>query len=413
MVQHRGGHAGQFGHLDAVAAAGGAGLQFVQKHDVGARLGGGHMHVDGVARLGGQFGQLEVMRGKQRECAGFVVQVRGNAAGQGQAVKRAGAAADFVHQHQAVGRGGVQYLRGLHHLQHEGRLRVGQVVGGANAGVDGVNRPQAAAGGGHMAAHAGQQHDQRHLPHVGRFTAHVGAGDDLHARVGVQPRVVGDEGAARCFSQARFDHGVAAAFDFDAGLGHELRRAPVQRERAFGQRAQHIQRGKGLRQPGELGDVGLKLVKHLLVQPFFAGQGALVGRQGLVFKGFQLGRDEALGVFQRLAAAVIFGHLVEVAAGHFNIEAVHLVELHAQIRNAGARLLARFQVEQEGVAIGLDGAQLVQFGIEAAGDHAAVAHQRGGFFGNGTLQQCRAFWGRLQVSENLGQIGLWRLCSKR
>jgi hypothetical protein len=75
---------------------------------------------------------------------------------------------------------------------------------------------------------------------------------------------------------------------------------------------------------------------------------------------------------------------------------VHLVELHAQVGDAGARLRARFQVEQEGVAVGLDGAQLVQLGVEAAGDHAAVAHQRGGLFGDGAVQQIGAARGRLQ-----------------
>ncbi|MNV30376.1 hypothetical protein D3C71_1216400 [compost metagenome] len=374
VVQHGRGHARQLGHLDPVAAAGRAGLDLVQEDDVGAALGGAHMHVDRVARLGGQLRQLEIVRGKQREGAGLVVQVRGNAAGQRQAVERAGAPADLVHQHQAVGRGGVQYLRGFGHLQHEGGLRVGQVVGRADAGVDGVDGPQAATGGGHVAADAGQQHDERDLPHVGRFTAHVGAGDDLHARVGVEARVVGDEAAAGCLGQTGFDHGVAAAFDLDAGLGHKLRRAPVQRERAFGECAQHIQRGQRLRQAGEGGHVGLQLVEDLFVQPLLAGQGTLVGRQGLVLEGFQLGGDEALGVFQRLATAVVVGHTVEVAAGHFDIEAVHLVELHAQVGDAGARLLAGFQIQQKGIAVGLDGAQLVQLGVKAVGDHTAVAH---------------------------------------
>ena len=40
-------------------------------------------------------------------------------------------------------RGAVQDLRRLGHLQHEGRLRVGQVVGRADAGVDRVDRARA------------------------------------------------------------------------------------------------------------------------------------------------------------------------------------------------------------------------------------------------------------------------------
>ncbi len=102
-----------------------------------------------------------------------------------------------------------------------------------------------------------------------------------------------------------------------------------------------------------------------------------------------------------------------MAAGYFNIEAVHLVELHAQIRNPGARFFARFQVEQKSVAVGLDGTQFVQFGIKAAGDHAAIAHQCGGLLGNGALQQLRAALGRLQVAQYLTQIGLWRFSIER
>jgi hypothetical protein len=55
---------------------------------------------------------------------------------------------------------------------------------------------------------------------------------------------------------------------------------------------------------------------------------------------------------------------------------VHLVELHAQVGNAGARALPRFQVEQEGVAVLADGAQLVELRIEPGRDDAAVAQQR-------------------------------------
>ena len=45
--------------------------------------------------------------------------------------------------------------------------------------------------------------------------------------------------------------------------------------------------------------------------------------------------------------------------------------------------LAGFQLEQEAVAVVLDGAQLVEFGVEPVGDHAAVAHQRRGLFEDG------------------------------
>ncbi len=121
--------------------------------------------------------------------------------------------------------------------------------------------------------------------------------------------------------------------------------------------------------------MGLQLVQHLVEQPFFAGQGAFLGGERLVFKGLQLGGDEALGVFERLAAAVVVGHLVQLSLGDFDVEAMHLVVLHLQVGNAAARAFAALQVQQEAVAVGLDGAQLVQLGVEAIGDHAAIAQQ--------------------------------------
>ncbi len=106
---------------------------------------------------------------------------------------------------------------------------------------------------------------------------------------------------------------------------------PLQCERALGQRTQGIERREGARQAGERGDEGLQLIEQLFEQPLLAGQGALLGRQRLVFKGLELGRDEALGVFERLAAAVVVGHLARLALRDFDVEAVHLVELHAQV----------------------------------------------------------------------------------
>ena len=109
--------------------------------------------------------------------------------------------------------------------------------------------------------------------------------------------------------------------------------------------------------------------------------------QRLVLEGLQLGRDEALGVLQRLAALVVGRHLVDLAGRDLDVEAVHPVELHPQVGDAGAGALARLQVEQEGVAVLADGAQLVEVGVEAGGDHAAVAQQHRGFVGDGRLQQ--------------------------
>ena len=78
LVHYRGGHAGQARHLDTVALAGGARLNFVQKHNVAARLDGADMHVDGGVVFGRELGQLEVMGGEQGVGLRLVVQLGGN-----------------------------------------------------------------------------------------------------------------------------------------------------------------------------------------------------------------------------------------------------------------------------------------------------------------------------------------------
>ena len=173
---------------------------------------------------------------KQGEGLGFVVQLCGNGTSQCQTVKSGGAPANFIHQHQRVGCGGMQYLRGFQHFQHKGGLRIGQVVCRANAGVNGVNRTNPASRRRHVAAHRGQQYHQSHLTHVSRFAAHIGSGDDLHALLGRQARVVGYKAARlpACalttgLVQARLNHGVTALFNLNAGMAHKLWFRPVER----------------------------------------------------------------------------------------------------------------------------------------------------------------------------------------
>ncbi len=146
--------------------------------------------------------------------------------------------------------------------------------------------------------------------------------------------------------------------------------------------------------------MGLQVVEQALEQQFLAGQRAFLGAQRLVLEGLEFGRDEALGVLQCLAAPVVGRHLVGLALRDLDVEAMHLVELHAQIGDAGAGAFALFELEQEAVAVVLDRAQLVKFGVEAGGDDAAVAHQRGRVFTDRGTQQlgCSPWWGQQVVA---------------
>ena len=139
-----------------------------------------------------------------------------------------------------------------------------------------------------------------------------------------------------------------------------------------------------------------------------------MGRQRLVFKSLELGRDEALSVFQGLAPPVVVGHLAGLALRDFNVETVHTVELHAQVGNAGAGSFAGFQVQQKGVTVGLYAAQLVQVSVTAVVDDAAVAHQRRRLVQKVAHQQGRAGRRGLQVFKNLlQQLRRPRLCGHR
>ncbi len=145
-----------------------------------------------------------------------------------------------------------------------------------------------------------------------------------------------------------------------------------------------------------------ELIQQALVQPFFPRQGALVGRQRLVLKGFQLRGDVALDVFQRLAAAVIGRHVVALRLRHLDVKTVHAVVFHLEIGDAAALAFAAFQIKQEVAAIGLNGAQLVQFGIKPVGNDAALAQHAGRFGAQGGLQQGGQGGGNLQFGAQAG-----------
>ena len=106
--------------------------------------------------------------------------------------------------------------------------------------------------------------------------------------------------------------------------------------------------------------MGLQLIQQLLVEELLALQCTLLCRQGLVFERFEFGCDVALAVLERLAALVVRRHHVLIAVRDLDVEAMHLVELHAQIGDVGEQLFLGFEFKQEFIAVFLNAAQLVQ-----------------------------------------------------
>ena len=358
------------------------------------------VHVGDAAARCRERGQLEVVGGEQGHAAVGRGQVARAGLGQGQAVVGRGAAADLVHQHQRAFGGVVEDVAGLGHLHHEGGLPLGQVVAGADAGEDAVDRTDPRACRRHEAADVRQQHDQRVLAHVGALAAHVGAGDDEHAAVGVQFKIVRLE---RLLAHS-FHHRVAAAFDRNAGLRRQLRARPVQRLRALGETRQRVQLAQRRRAAPERLQPVVERVQQLFVQQPLARQRPLACAQYLVLELLELLGDVALGVGQRLPAGVVGRRLGRLRLADLDVVAVHPVVAELEGGDAGGLALARFQFHQEPVGVGGERAQLVQLGVVAVGEHAAVARQHRRLFHQGGGQQVRlglvlaqAFAKRLQA----------------
>ena len=114
------GQACEFGDGDAVAFAGGAGFDVVEEDDVLSLFTCGKVHIDCCCVGFGQFGQLEIVGGKEAEGFVFLQQVFGDGVREGEAVEGGGAASDFVHKDEGLVGGVVEDVGSFAHFDHEG-----------------------------------------------------------------------------------------------------------------------------------------------------------------------------------------------------------------------------------------------------------------------------------------------------
>ena len=203
------GQPGQTRHLDAVGAVRPARHHAVEEHDVVLPLPDGDVDVPDTRQLGGQPRQLVVVRREQDlRARPPLVEVLGDRPRDREAVERRRAPPDLVEQDEAPRRRVPQDGRRLGHLHQERALAAREVVLGADPREDPVHHADPRAPGRHEAPDLGQEHDERHLPHVGRLPRHVRAGDqealDLARR---EPEVVRRR-TARPRSRARAPGGA-------------------------------------------------------------------------------------------------------------------------------------------------------------------------------------------------------------
>ena len=230
----------------------------------------------------------------------------------------------------------------LRHFDHEGRAAAGKIVGCADAGVnavDGTDRDRFCR---HERARPRQKRDERHGAHVGRLAAHVGARDDEAAAAVSEAAVARNVGLDR-----RLDDGVAALDDLDAGTGGKRRANPVVLDRVARERAHDVELGErasgGHQSRHVAGERGDEAVIELLLKR----GGALLRGECLILVVLELGRDEALGVLERLSAVVFDGDGRGLSLGDLDVEAVDAVVLDAKAREPRLFALALFKVEEE------------------------------------------------------------------
>src|SRR5690606_15889167 len=276
----------------------------------------------------------------------------------------------------------------------------GQVISRTDTGKDAVDLANTGCACRYKTANAGQQGNQGNLTHIGGLTAHIRAGNQQHATLCVHFAVVGREAL-----DAMFHHRVTACLNPDAGLFGQLGGDPVIVQRMQRQGGQGIQFSQGTGAQGQGPCIALQLVQQFIEQELLAAQAAVLGGQDFVFPLFQFRRDEALGIFQCLASAVVVGNFVGLTAADFNKETVHPVVFDAQGGNAGALAFAGFDLDQHVTAVTGQAAQLVQIGVVAVGNDTAIAYQQGRLGGDGRLQQA----GQCRIQSQAQQMSMQML----
>ena len=124
--------------------------------------------------------KLVIMRCKHRLCAelALVGAVFEHGSCYRHAVICGGAAAYLVQDEQARARCIAQDVCDLAHFEHEGRLTGGKIVRCADSRENTVDNADDGAFCRNERAYLRHEHDECRLPHVGRFTGHIGAGYD-------------------------------------------------------------------------------------------------------------------------------------------------------------------------------------------------------------------------------------------
>ena len=315
------------------------------------------------------------MRGEKRLGAGrgVVVKVFDHRPSDRNAVVGRRAAADFVEQHDAAVRNVIEDAGRFEHLDHEGRLALRNVVRSPDARENLVHIADMGRLRGYVRTHLGHQNDQRGLAQQRRLTRHVGSGDHHNLLLlVVEHHVVGD--VLLPHGHQRLDHRMAALTDVDAlaVVQHGTHVAAFAGDACEGLEAVDARHRGGVAQHRRqrTADIGHDPGVDALLQD----EHLLLGAENLLLVLFQFARNVTLGVGEGLLAYPRLGDLVLVGVADLDIVAENVVVADLERRDAGGLALALLDAREVVLTVERDAAQVVQFGIDAVGDHAALLY---------------------------------------
>ena len=318
-----------------------------------------------------QFGQLVVVRREKRLCAGFllVAQVLHHRPRNRQAVKRAGAAPDFIQNDEGFCGRVAQDVRRFAHLHHERGLSAGEVIRRADAGENAVGDGDFRFLRRDERPDVRHQRNQRHLPHVGAFARHVRPGDDAHAAViSIHVRVVGHESA---LAHRLLDDRVASLDNVQRAILRHFGADVVVLYRRFRQRQQRVQRFERHRRLLDARNLLRDFLAHLGEQLQFQARGLLLRADDFLLDFLQLRRHVALAVRQGLLADIARRHHFVIRLADLDVVAKHAVVLDTQVADARLLALLLLQLQNPLLAARGRGAVLIQhLGIPIADDAA-------------------------------------------
>ena len=170
-----------------------------------------------------------------------------------------------------------------------------------------------------------------------------------------------------------------------------------------------IAAARGFDARGVRGGQRAKLLEDLALN----GEDFFFGFEDFDFELLQLRRGEAFGVDQGLFALVIGGREVLIRFGDFDVVAEDVVEADFERRDAGAGALALLDLGEVCSGCCGDVAQLVELGIEAVADRAAVGEIRRAARRRAPRGRIADFGDFVEPSDDIAQPRGFRGCQAR